>query len=127
MMKYKVVVSRVESLEGKLNDLAAKGYGIVDVSHSPYDGDVFMVIMAKELKDKPLKARDILARAYRSGVWSSWVDTAGDKIVLHSVEQRYTPDGQGIVAIYEDDDERVHTLEGYGKSWALTEEALLDD
>ena len=123
-MKYKILADYAERLEKPVNDLAAQGYTILKVLQQDHCGTHICVIMQKDNTPEKRTIRELLNQAYKDGVWSTWVDKEGKNVILHSINQWFTKDGEGIVATYEDGDERVHLLSGYGNTWALTADEL---
>ena len=122
-MKYKILADYAERLEKPVNELAAQGYTIFKVLQQDDCGTHICIIMSKE-EAQPCTTRELLNQAYKNGVWSTWVDKEGKTIILHSTSQCFTEDGEGIVAVYQDGDERVHLLSDYGDTWALTADEL---
>jgi len=123
-VKYKILADYAERLEKPVNELAAQGYTIFKVLQQDDCGTHICIIMSKEEQAQPCTVRELLNQAYKDGVWSTWVDKDGKTTILHSISQCFTKEGEGIVAIYQDGDERVHLLSDYGNTWALTADEL---
>lgn len=125
MADYKVLVEPAEYIGEKINELANEGYRIYQAFNQS-ECRICVIMVREDSGYSPSSARELLNRAYKYGVYSSWVDKTGRSFLLHSLQQSFTMDGEGIVAAYEGGDERVHLLSDYGKTWAIYEEDLLD-